>query len=273
MTALIPQPATFERLNIRHRIEADLVAVTALRVGAGKSLDAAATNQPVIRDALGRPYIPGSSLKGALRSGLESVLRGLDSKELWACELFEDGKQCVEDPKKVAKRTGSPLKVLELEAVLKDCCTACSLFGSPFLAGRVFFHDLRHLSGPATEVRDGVGIHRDLGTAQGGVKYDTEVVPAGSRFHLEVILENVDEDRLAVVLVALEMLHQGEILLGGLTGRGLGKVCLDRRKLHWTNARRLISGDGFQGEDFKTAVTKAQKRLGQVLEKEAQGHA
>ena len=273
MTAILAQPTTFERLRIRHRIEADLVAVTALRVGAGKNLDAVATDQPVIRDALGRPYIPGSSLKGALRSGLESVLRGLDSEELKACELFEEGQQCVEDPKAVAKRTKQPVKAHTLEDVLQKSCTACSLFGSPFLAGRVFIHDLPHKEGLATEVRDGVGIHRDLGTAQGGIKYDTEVVPAGSRFRLEMVLENVDPDRLAVVLVALEMLHQGEILLGGLTGRGLGKVCLENRQLAWTNAQRLIAGQGFQDEEFTAAVAKAQARLGEILEEEAQSHA
>src|SRR2546426_10745938 len=45
---------------------------TGLHVGAGKgSLEIGSSDNPVIKDAFGRPYIPGSSLRGRLRSLLE----------------------------------------------------------------------------------------------------------------------------------------------------------------------------------------------------------
>src|SRR3989441_9358488 len=53
-------------------LEGDLHCETGLHVGAGKgSLEIGSSDNPVIKDAFGRPYIPGSSLRGRLRSLLE----------------------------------------------------------------------------------------------------------------------------------------------------------------------------------------------------------
>lgn len=237
-------PWSFERLQKRYRLKAELEAVTGLRVGAGKRFDAAATDQPVLRDALGQPYIPGSSLKGCLRSGLEAPLRSLGLKDLWACDLFQE--PCIGPSEEKSRQQ----KEIPLADILAGICTACSLFGSPHLAGRIFVHDLPRISGSAPEVRDGVGIDRDLGTARDKIKYDVEVVPAGSCFELEMVFENVDEMRLALTLQALEMLHQGDILLGGLTTRGLGRVQLKSRRLESTDAKRLLSGQGYEELDY-----------------------
>src|SRR5438552_3344778 len=53
-------------------LEGELHCETGLHVGAGKgSLEIGSSDNPVIKDASGRPYIPGSSLRGRLRSLLE----------------------------------------------------------------------------------------------------------------------------------------------------------------------------------------------------------
>src|SRR3954463_5612090 len=53
-------------------LEGELHCETGLHVGAGKgSLEIGSSDNPVIKDAFGRPYIPGSSLRGRLRSLLE----------------------------------------------------------------------------------------------------------------------------------------------------------------------------------------------------------
>src|SRR6187401_1134944 len=53
-------------------IEGELHCETGLHVGAGKgSLEIGGADNPVVKDAFGRPYIPGSSLRGKLRSLLE----------------------------------------------------------------------------------------------------------------------------------------------------------------------------------------------------------
>ena len=53
-------------------LEGELHCETGLHVGAGKgSLEIGGSDNPVVKDAFGRPYIPGSSLRGKLRSLLE----------------------------------------------------------------------------------------------------------------------------------------------------------------------------------------------------------
>ena len=138
---------------------------------------------------------------------------------------------------------------------------------------RVFIHDLPCLGGAPTEVRDGVAIHRDLGTVHGNLKYDVEVVPVGSRFRLEMVLENADEVRRALVLQTLELLHQGEILLGGLTSRGLGRVRLENRSIERTDAGRLLAGRGYEVLDFDQELQAASKRLFEVLDREEENDA
>src|SRR5258708_14344831 len=53
-------------------LEGELHCETGLHIGAGKgSLEIGGSDNPVVKDAAGRPYIPGSSLRGKIRSLLE----------------------------------------------------------------------------------------------------------------------------------------------------------------------------------------------------------
>src|SRR5882757_9718245 len=53
-------------------LEGDIHCQTGLHIGAGKgSLEIGGADNPVVKDAFGLPYIPGSSLRGKLRSMLE----------------------------------------------------------------------------------------------------------------------------------------------------------------------------------------------------------
>src|SRR3979490_212258 len=53
-------------------LEGELHCETGLHIGAGKgSLEIGGSDNPVVKDAHGRPYIPGSSLRGKIRSLLE----------------------------------------------------------------------------------------------------------------------------------------------------------------------------------------------------------
>lgn len=64
------------RLHFQGRLK----LTSALRVGAQQSQAVDAPDLPVLRDAAGLPYIPGSSFKGALRSYIESVARALQAQ-------------------------------------------------------------------------------------------------------------------------------------------------------------------------------------------------
>lgn len=249
---------SFSSLNERFYLSAELVTMTGLRVGAGKRSDMAATDQPVIRDSAGRPFIPGSSLKGALRSWLEKVLRSLDRKHLWACDIFD--KKAVCGPKSASG--GNAKNTPPDEEVRASLCTACSLFGSTHYAGRVYFRDLRILTDPRyVELRDGVGIDRVLGTASPGIKYDTEVVSPGSRFELNLIAENLDPLRRALLVMTLQRLVEGEIALGGMTTRGLGQIQLEKLELKRTTAANLLSGKTPESCDWKDELKAAMSLL------------
>ena len=55
-------------------LEGDLECQTGLHIGAGKgSLEIGGADNPVVKDAFGLPYVPGSSLRGKLRSLLEQT--------------------------------------------------------------------------------------------------------------------------------------------------------------------------------------------------------
>src|SRR6201747_512027 len=56
-------------------LEGTLECQTGLHIGAGKgSLEIGGADNPVVKDAFGLPYIPGSSLRGRIRSLLENAL-------------------------------------------------------------------------------------------------------------------------------------------------------------------------------------------------------
>src|ERR1700690_4245412 len=60
-------------------LSGDLHCETGLHIGAGKgSLEIGGADNPVVKDAFGLPYIPGSLLRGQVRSLLENAM-GLTS--------------------------------------------------------------------------------------------------------------------------------------------------------------------------------------------------
>jgi CRISPR-associated protein Csm3 len=56
-------------------LEGEIHCQTGLHIGAGKgSLEIGGADNPVVKDAFGIPYIPGSSLRGRLRALLEQTM-------------------------------------------------------------------------------------------------------------------------------------------------------------------------------------------------------
>src|SRR3954465_3425125 len=65
-------PQTELKLIGKLILEGEMLCETGLHVGAGKgSLEIGGSDNPVVKDAFGRPYVPGSSLRGKIRSLLE----------------------------------------------------------------------------------------------------------------------------------------------------------------------------------------------------------
>jgi len=231
----------FDTFQSRLTVAGYLVADSALLVGAGRVSAITGTELPVIRDAHGRPFIPGSSFKGALRSHLESLVRGrapqnADMRD-FACDptssecLDADQMQCL---KNKYRNDDAGLT----EAVAEKSCLICQTFGSTWLASPVRVRDLPVVTDEwfnQFDVRDGVAIDRDKGTVAVG-PYDYEVVPAGTRFELHITAENLTDWQRGLLWLGLRALKRGDVALGGFTSRGLGWVRLDNSQV------RLVEG-------------------------------
>jgi CRISPR-associated RAMP protein (TIGR02581 family) len=141
----------FDIFKNRLEITGTLITVTALRISAGRSTEPIGSDLPVIKDALGKPLIPGSSFKGALRSRLESFLRGIDP-ELAANPAIESEwsitnerlkgkngiKEEVEEELKQypEKERSAKRDSLLTEKIINETDLASLLFGSPWIASK-----------------------------------------------------------------------------------------------------------------------------------------
>ena len=226
----------FDTFKNRLEITGTLKTITALRISAGRSTEPIGTDLPVIKDALGQPLIPGSSFKGALRSRLESFLRGIDSSFAEDPADFTTSARniFVKDLKEKHKDND-----LELTQELLNMTDLIShLFGSPWIASKFQVRDLTVL--PDTwfdqyQERDGVAIDRDTETAADGKLYDFQVVPASTQFEFRAVVENATEWELGLLMIGLHQFEIEQIPLGGGRSRGLGVVKLDIDQMLWVD--------------------------------------
>jgi CRISPR-associated RAMP protein (TIGR02581 family) len=224
----------YDTFQSRLTVDGYLVAESALRVGTGRAAELAGTELPVIRDNHNRPFIPGSSFKGALRGYLEAVARGMalagaDLRRL-ACDPTDEKAMCV-DAKRIRELKETYGDDAELtDALVEELCLICQTFGSPWLASPVRVRDLPVVADEwfgQFDVRDGVAIDRDKGTAADGKLYNYEVVPAGTRFAIHIEAKNLAEWQRGLLWLGLRALKDGRVALGGFTSRGLGWVRLE----------------------------------------------
>lgn len=235
----------FDTFKNRLEITGILTTITALRISAGRSSEPIGSDLPVIKDALGRPFIPGSSFKGALRSRLESFLRGIDTKFAANPAVEEEwsitSKQ-IKDLKNQFKNDADLTKI-----ILEKTDLISHLFGSPWLASKFQVRDLTVLPDSwfgQYQERDGVSIDRDTETAADGKLYDYQVVPAGTPFEFRAIVENAEEYELGLLMIGIHQFENEQIPLGGGRSRGLGVVKLEIEKMQWfdsaNNPERLL---------------------------------
>ncbi|MBG1271222.1 type III CRISPR-associated RAMP protein Csx7 [Nostoc sp. WHI] len=226
----------FDTFKNRLEITGVLTTITALRISVGRSTEPIGTDLPVIKDALGQPLIPGSSFKGAMRSRLESFLRGIDSSFAEDPTDFTSSAKnnYVKDLKEQHKDNDLDLtrELIEMTDLISR------LFGSPWIASKFQVRDLTVV--PDTwfgqyQERDGVAIDRDTETAADRKLYDFQVVPAGTQFEFRAVVENAEEWELGLFMIGLHQFETEQIPLGGGRSRGLGVVKLEINKMYWLN--------------------------------------
>ena len=268
----------FDTFRNRLEITGTLTTVTALRISKGRSTEPTGSDLPVIKDAVGRPLIPGSSFKGALRSRLESFLRGIDPN-LAANPAIEaewsitnerlngsNGikKQVEEELKQYPEKERSARRdSLLTEKIIKETDIASLLFGSPWIASKFQVRDLTVQPDAwfgQYQERDGVAIDRDTETAADGKLYDYQVVPAATPFDFKAVVENAHDWELGLLMIGLHQFETEQIPLGGGRSRGLGVVKLEIDKMRWIDVedhpellleylKKLVMGDETAYED------------------------
>ncbi len=244
----------FDIFQNRLVIDGYLVAESGLRVGTGRIAAITGTELAVIRDHHDYPFIPGSSLKGALRSHLESLVRGRVPQNAdlnrFACDLTNS--ECLDaDRMQRLKNKYRDNDAGLAEAVAEKSCLICQTFGSPWLASPVRIRDLPVVAAEwlgQFDVRDGVAIDRDKGTTSEGRLYNYEVVPAGTRFELCITAENLKAWQRGLLYLGLRGLKRGDVALGGFTSRGFGWISLRDFQVRYLDSATavldMISGAG-----------------------------
>jgi CRISPR-associated protein Csm3 len=212
------------RLIMIHQLEGTLEVVSGLRIGAseGEMRIGGVDNQVIRHPVSGEPYIPGSSLKGRIRSLLE-----------WWSGAVQPGPLGTSALEKIADSEiqARVRPILKLFGVSGDH-TADGRADGALGPTRLSFWDAtldeKWLAGigdaPRVEVKTENQIDRIKGVAQ--YPRQTERVPAGTQFRFRVSIKELDSDSREA---QMDMLFRGLRLLemdslGGSGSRGYGKV-------------------------------------------------
>ncbi len=200
----------FEKLTERLIINGQIISQTPLHIGSGKKeLEIGDVDTPIITDTSDQPYIPGSSIKGKVRSEAERIAR-------------QNGEP-VCNPPNVRNMCGTK------ERDINRLCICCRIFGTAAASGgisvasKVKFRD----SYPVEKIdrlltRAVTALDRNTGSVSHGALAKTEAIPAGRRFDLEIVCENMDEHERKLLRAALKSVQDSA--LGGYSSRGFGKI-------------------------------------------------
>jgi CRISPR-associated protein Csm3 len=205
-----------------HKIEALLTVKTGLKIGAGKdSIEIGGIDSPVVKHPHSLlPYIPGSSLKGKLRSLLEWSLNCIEKDgSVWGSETVPASTDVIVRTFGITndKWDGGPSRLLVRDAHLHAD----------------WYTKIKDRNLPLTEAKSEVTINRIQGKAAANIGPRTmERVPSGAEFDVEMLFKRyaVADDTQGLhdlacvnrVIEAMRLLE--EDALGGSGSRGYGRV-------------------------------------------------
>jgi CRISPR-associated protein Csm3 len=258
-------------------IEGKIRALTGLHVGGSSTgMEIGGVDSVVVRDSLTqRPYIPGSSLKGSLRSLMErSEDKPFNNKvaNSWIhmCKELSDFERC--SVCRVFGVTADSIKLPEPTEAGK------AFEGMPTLT-RLMVRDALMTEKTAkelekadtdllfTDVKTEVVIDRITSQA---TPRQIERVPAGSQFEFGMIFNifvKDDSNFLKNVFQAMTLLEDDA--LGGQGSRGYGRIKFDIENLAWRPTGYYATGQGEISHINGSMNTAAQIRdgFGQIQEK------
>ncbi|WP_112122645.1 type III-A CRISPR-associated RAMP protein Csm3 [Haemophilus influenzae] len=215
-------------------IKAKLVLETGLHIGAGDSemhiggIDNSVIKHPITQS----PYIPGSSLKGKIRTLLE-----------WRSGAVQNAPLTVKDITKNPEEVKNILRLFGIGGDAKNTDDIVKEIG----VSRLAFWDCALDAGWEKAIRDDNQLLTeaksentiDRITSTAGNPRQTERVPAGAKFNFKLMLRQFEGDKpelLDLVLKGLKLLELDS--LGGSGSRGYGKVKFTKLTVDG-NARNL----------------------------------
>lgn len=233
----------FKQLLNEFRVNLSFIPQGPILIKSGNTLSAGTDMSFVKTFRNGRPevYLPGSSLKGVIRSHAEKIGRTLHEKAI--CNPFNsyytqppqknpsahgvpscsDAFQKLEKARKKLKKARKNLLSYE---IYQGSCPACRLFGSLAMGGRFNISDAyldADENPPQPEYRDGVGIDRFTGGAVNKAKFDYEVITQGE-FFATLRITNFELWQLSLISYVLQDLKDRMVGIGMGTSRGLGTI-------------------------------------------------
>ncbi len=220
-----------------------LICETGLHIGAGKgSLDLGGADNPVVKDAFGRPYVPGSSLRGRIRSLLEQAA-GLVGPEDLVYLSRRRGQEVrihqSDDPGDeiclLFGRNPGRMERVSGEALEPSAATPARLtvYDAPLDLESITPQMRENLDDELTEVKSENAIDRI--TAQSSAR-TLERVPAGARFRVRFVLDILcpeDRELVARLLEGLRLLEDDAL--------GSGRVRFANWKVTW-RSRAFYTG-------------------------------
>ena len=214
------------KLTAIRKFQGTLELVTGLHIGSGNNeMHIGGTDNPVLKHPLSQePYIPGSSLKGKIRSLLEwrlGVVGLTEGKPLGFRDIskLQGGKQSrAKDLLRLfggaPEGSGQDMKLVEEIGPTRLAFWDCSLT-------RAWVDEMNRRNLLLTETKMENMIDRIRGVAEH--PRNTERVPAGAAFDFALTVRIHDgDDLLAMVYEGLKLLELTG--LGGSGSRGYGKV-------------------------------------------------
>ena len=208
-------------------LTANLVCKTGLRVGgteAGMSIGGA--ENPVIKDSRGIPYIPGSSMKGKLRSLLEYKYKKVSQEPRHEGEPCGCGRpDCpvcfMFGPHRNTRHDLGPTRIIVRDAYLSE-------------KSQKDWDTARKEGDEFTETKTETMINRRTGRAADRSLRIQERIPAGTEFALNINLRVFDDDDADMMkkLVEEALSYLQQDALGGSGTRGYGWV--EVKDIRWT---------------------------------------
>jgi CRISPR-associated protein Csm3 len=231
-------------------LEGQITCETGLHIGAGKgSLEIGGADNPVVKDAFGIPYIPGSSIRGRLRSLLEqtsglavpSELVYLSKRKGQEVRIHQsdrpDDEVCI-----LFGRSAGRMEKVVGDVVETAAATPARLtfYDAPLLVDSITSQMRENLDDELTEVKSENAVDRI--TSQANPR-TLERVPAGAKFSFRLVLDVLcpeDIPLLGRVAEAIRLLEDDA--LGGGGSRGNGRVKFGSLKLVWRSKEYYARG-------------------------------